>query len=170
MGAGAGGTVLNRVQLAVCGLLMFACAALGWQAQGWRCGRMMAEQGETRAQALVVQLQGEREQRQGLAQRLRDTESRHFKELSDAQQSQARLRDRLATADVRLSALVERDGACAAVPAATGAAGVDHGAVRARLESAHAGRIIAITDGGDRGLIALRGCQDYVREVLGRAR
>ncbi len=73
--------MLSRVQLAVCGLLMFASAALGWQAQGWRCGRMMAEQGETRAQALVVQLQGEREQRHGLEQRLRDTESRHFKGL-----------------------------------------------------------------------------------------
>lgn len=162
--------MLSRVQLAVGGLLMLVCAVLGWHAQGWRCGRSLAEQGAAQAQALVAQLKGEREQRQGLEQRLRDSESRYFKELSDAQQSQARLRDRLATADVRLSALVERDGACTSVPAAASAGGMDHGAVRARLEPAHAGRIIAITDEGDRGLMALRGCQDYVREVLGSAR
>ncbi|MFP3500120.1 lysis protein, partial [Pseudomonas sp. SIMBA_059] len=30
---------------------------------------------------------------------------------------------------------------------------------------AHAQRIIAITDDGDRGLIALQACQAYVREV-----
>lgn len=158
--------MLSRVQLAVCGLLMLASAALGWQTQGWRCARSLAEQDAAQAQALVAQLEGERAQRQGLEQRLRDSESRFFKELNDAQQSQARLRDRLATADVRLSALVERDDACASMPAAAGTGGMDHGAVRARLEPAHAGRIIAITDEGDRGLMALRGCQDYVREVL----
>jgi hypothetical protein len=40
-----------------------------------------------------------------------------------------------------------------------------HGAVRAQLDPAHAQRIIAITDDGDRGLIALQACQAYVREV-----
>jgi len=51
------------------------------------------------------------------------------------------------------------------MPAATGASGVDHGAVRARLDPAHARRIIAITDDGDRGLIALRACQAYIRAL-----
>jgi hypothetical protein len=48
------------------------------------------------------------------------------------------------------------------VPAATGAGGVVHGVVRADLDPAHAQRIIAITDNGDRGLIALQACQAYV--------
>ncbi len=43
--------------------------------------------------------------------------------------------------------------------------GVVHGAVRARLDPAHAQRIIGITDTGDRGLIALQGCQAYIHEV-----
>lgn len=54
-----------------------------------------------------------------------------------------------------------------AVPAAAGADRVDHGAPRARLDPAHAQRIIAITNAGDRGLIALQACQAYVR-ALGR--
>jgi hypothetical protein len=38
-----------------------------------------------------------------------------------------------------------------------------HGGARARLDPAHAQRIIAITDEGDRGMIALAACQAYVR-------
>jgi hypothetical protein len=82
---------------------------------------------------------------------------------------QDRLRDRLATADVRLSVLLDADDVAAgcAVPATTRPGGVDHGAPRARLDPAHAQRIIAITDAGDRGLIALQACQAYIR-ALGR--
>lgn len=164
--------MLSRWQLAACLVLMLAAAALGWQVQGWRCERMQAESDQLQAQqrveqveALNAQLHAERVQRQGLESRLNASESQHFQELTDAQLTQARLRDRLATADLRLSALVERDSACAPVPAATGASGVDHGAVRARLDPTHARRIIAITDDGDRGLIALRACQAYVRAL-----
>jgi hypothetical protein len=42
---------------------------------------------------------------------------------------------------------------------------VVHGGTRARLDPAHAQRIIRITDAGDQGLIALAACQAYVREV-----
>ncbi|MGY2367080.1 lysis protein, partial [Pseudomonas azotoformans] len=42
---------------------------------------------------------------------------------------------------------------------------VVHAARRAQLDPAHAQRIVGITDAGDRGLIALRACQAYVREV-----
>ena len=38
-------------------------------------------------------------------------------------------------------------------------------AARARLDPAHAQRIIAITDAGDRGLIALQACQAYIRAL-----
>ncbi|MEK2608518.1 lysis system i-spanin subunit Rz [Pseudomonas shirazensis] len=151
---------------------MLACAALAWQVQGWRYGRQLAEHADSHAQqmrqqaeTLAGQLLAERALQRDLQQRLQASESRYFQELSNAQQTQARLRDRLATADLRLSVLVERDSACATVPAAGAPGSVDHGAVRARLEPAHARRIIAITDFGDRGLITLRACQDYVREL-----
>lgn len=164
--------MLSRWQLAASLMLMLLSAALAWQVQAWRYERLLAESDELQArqrveqaEVLNEQLRSEREQRQALEQRLHESESIHFQELTDAQQNQARLRDRLATADLRLSALVERDAACSTMPAATGAGGVDHGAVRARLDPAHARRIIAITDDGDRGLIALRACQAYIRAL-----
>ncbi|QVM90210.1 lysis protein [Pseudomonas entomophila] len=164
--------MLSRLQLGVYAVLVLSSAALAWQVQGWRYERMLAESEALQAQqkveqveALNEQLLAERDRRQALEQRLHNDETRHYQELSDAQQTQARLRDRLATADLRLSVLVERDTGCAAVPATTAPGGVDHGAVRARLEPAHARRIIAITDDGDRGLIALRACQAYVRAL-----
>lgn len=164
--------MLSRWQVAVCAVLMLTAATLAWQVQGWRCERLLAESEQLQAQQRVeqaevlhAQLRREQEQRLGLEARLSDSESRHFQELTDAQRNQARLRDRLATADLRLSVLVERDTACTPVPATTGAGGVDHGAVRARLDPAHARRIIAITDDGDRGLIALRACQAYIRAL-----
>ena len=76
----------------------------------------------------------------------------------------ARLRDRLATADLRLSVLldstdsVSRDG----VQATTCTSGMVYGAHRARLDPAHAQRIIGITSDGDQGLIALQACQSYI--------
>lgn len=163
---------MSRGWLWLCLLLMLACAALAWQVQGWRYGRQLAEQAGSHAQqmrqqaeTLAGQLLAERALQRDLQQRLQASESRYFQELTNAQQTQARLRDRLATADLRLSVLVERNSACATVPAAGAPGSVDHGPVRARLESAHARRIIAITDFGDRGLITLRACQDYVREL-----
>ena len=36
---------------------------------------------------------------------------------------------------------------------------------RARLDPAHAQRIIGITDEGDRGLITLAACQAYVKDI-----
>ena len=158
---------MSRVQFGLGVLLLMLSAALAWQVQGWRYGRQLAQLAQAQADAEAARLLAERGQRLALEQRLEQSENRHFKELADAQQSQARLRDRLATADLRLSVLVERGAVCNAVPAASGTGGVDHATVRAGLEPAHAGRIIAITDEGDRGLMALRACQGYVREVLG---
>lgn len=91
--------------------------------------------------------------------------------MSDAKQIQDRLRDRLATADLRLSVLVDA-GAFAApgcdggMREAAGTGGLVHGAVRARLDPAHAQRIIGITNEGDRGLIALKACQAYVKQIM----
>ena len=155
-------------------LLTLGGAALAWQFQDWRYGRQLAEQARLNADTLnqlnvaaASAQQIEQDKRLALEQRLATSEQTHYRALSDAQRDQDRLRDRLATADLRLSVLIDaRDAAqgCG-VPATAGAGGVDHAAVRARLDPAHAQRIIAITDTGDRGLIALQACQAYVRAL-----
>ena len=96
-----------------------------------------------------------------------ETDGQQPQQKTAEQRDQDRLRDRLATADVRLSVLLDAGDVAAgcAVPAAAGTGGVDHATVRARLDPAHAQRIVAITDEGDRGLIALQACQAYVRAL-----
>lgn len=125
---------------------------------------------EEAAAAALEQLAEQKSQCEDLEDRLQEQGKTHWKEMNYAQQTQARLRDRLATANLRLSVLV--DAGTFAVPGCDGGmreaastGGLVHGAFRARLEPAHAQRIIGITDEGNRGLIALQACQAYVREV-----
>jgi hypothetical protein len=145
-----------------------------WQLQDWRYGNQLAEQARLHAETLnqltlaaAAAQQVEQDKRLALEQRLANSEQTHFRKMSDAQRDQDRLRDRLATADVRLSVLLDATDVAKScnVPFATGASDVDHAAVRARLDPAHAQRIITITDEGDRGLIALQACQAYIREL-----
>jgi len=155
-------------------LLTLGGAALAWQFQDWRYGRLLAEQARQHADTLnqlnsaaATAQQAEQDKRLALEQRLATSEQTHYRALSDAQRDQDRLRDRLATADLRLSVLIDAGDAAqgCGVPATAGSGSVDHAAVRARLDPAHAQRIIAITDTGDRGLIALQACQAYVRAL-----
>ena len=155
-------------------LLAAVAAALAWQFQDWRYGRQLAEQARLNADTLnqlnvaaATAQQIEQDKRLALEQRLAASEQTHYRAMSDAQRDQDRLRDRLATADLRLSVLIDAGDAAqgCGVPATAGPGGVDHAAVRARLDPAHAQRIIAITDTGDRGLIALQACQAYVKAV-----
>jgi len=143
-----------------------------WQVQDWRMGEQLAEQAGLHTDDLAAissaaasQARTEQDKRLATEQKLAVQDQQHTKELSDAQRNQDRLRDQLATADVRLSVLLEDSASGCDVPAATGAAGVVHAARRAQLDPAHAQRIIAITDTGDQGLIALRACQAYVRTI-----
>ena len=99
---------------------------------------------------------GEQSKRFALEQWLAACDQAHYRALTDEKTKQTRLRDRLATADLRLS--VQLDAAatgCDAVQATTAAGGMVYGAHRARLDPAHAQRIIGITGDGDQGLIAL---------------
>jgi hypothetical protein len=168
--------VLGLISWRLIGLLVLAgcSAALAWQFQDWRYDRQLADQARLHAETLnqltlatATEQQAEQNRRLALEQRLSASEQTHYRALSDAEHDQSRLRDRLATADVRLSVLLDAHDAAStcAVPATSGAGGVDHGAPRARLDPAHAQRIIAITDAGDRGLIALQACQAYVRAL-----
>ena len=159
------------------GVLSLAAAAFAgaWQFQDWRYGQQLAEQARLNAEvvnqqnlAAATAQQAEQDKRLALEQRLAASEQTHFRALSDAQRDQDRLRDRLATADVRLSVLLDAGDVAPGcnVPATAGAGSVDHATVRARLDPAHAQRIVAITDTGDRGLIALQACQAYVRALV----
>ncbi|MEL1089386.1 lysis system i-spanin subunit Rz [Pseudomonas sp. OB66] len=151
-----------------------ASAAIAWQLQDWRYGKQLAEQARLHTEtfnqlalATVAQQRTEQDKRLALEQRLATSEQTHYRALSDAQRDQGRLRDRLATADLRLSVLLDAttDAGNRSVSATTATGGLVHGTTRAELNPAHAQRIIGVTDDGDRGLIALAACQAYAKEV-----
>ena len=161
-------------KLAVVLLAMAVSFGAAWQVQDWRYdGKMAKQTGQFQTDldaignAATTQARAEQEKRLAIEQQLAASDQHHTRELSDAQRNQALLRDRLATADVRLSVLLDATDSASGcnVPATPGAVGVVHAARRAQLDPAHAQRIIAITDAGDQGLIALRACQAYVRTI-----
>jgi hypothetical protein len=155
-------------------VLVLVSASGAWRVQDWRYGQQLAEQAglhqadlNSISNAAAAQVRSDQEKRLALEQRLSASDQTHYKELSDAQTNQARLRDRLATADLRLSVLLAEDsGSGRSVPASSGAGGVVHGGTRIQLDPAHAQRIIGITDAGDQGLIALKACQAYVDAIV----
>jgi hypothetical protein len=149
-------------------------AGATWKVDAWRYGKQLADQSVAYqadltaiSNAAADQVRADQDKRLELEQRLAASDQTHHEALTNAQKDQARLRDRLATSDLRLSVLLAEDstGGCS-VPAGTGAGGVVHGGTRARLDPAHAQRIIGITGEGDQGLIALAACQAYARELL----
>lgn len=168
----------TQFRVAAVGLLLVmlaaGSAALAWNAQGWRYGQQLERQARLQAdtlnelsQAAAALQRTEQEKRFALEQRLQNKDETHHKELTHEQTKQARLRDRLATADLRLSvvlAAADATSSCSVSTTATTGRLV-HGPTRAELNPAHAQRIIGITDAGDQGLIALRACQAYAKEV-----
>ncbi len=162
-------------RLPLLGLMLGLCfggfGAWQWQANSF--GKQIAENAEAwqrereqSAQAVIDWQEAQQTQRRELEERLQTNDQTHYKEQRDAQNAQARLRDRIATADLRLSVLLTNiDSGSCAVPADPCTGYVVHGATRAELDPAHAQRIVAITGDGDQGLIALKACQAYVKEV-----
>ncbi|MFJ3154050.1 lysis system i-spanin subunit Rz [Pseudomonas protegens] len=166
------GWLLPVLALAL-GLALGGWLAWTWQANAY--GKDLADQAEAyskdREQAATSVINWQEEQqdaRRALEDRLQANDETHYKELRDAQTNQARLRDRLATADVRLSVLLNTaaSGGSGGVSTATVAGGLVHGAARAELDPAVAQRIVAIAGDGDQGLIALAACQSYIKEIL----
>ncbi|NWC96065.1 MULTISPECIES: lysis system i-spanin subunit Rz [unclassified Pseudomonas] len=166
---------MTPAQILAAILLAIAVSAAGtWQVQDWRYDGKLAKQAAqfqtdltAIGNAAAAQARAEQDKRLVTEQQLAASDQQHSLELSNAQRSQATLRDRLATSDLRLSVLrdaTDSAGGCN-VPSAPGAVGVVHAARRAQLDPAHAQRIIGITDAGDQGLIALRACQAYVRAI-----
>ena len=149
-----------------------AWAAWEWQANAYGqqlAAKEAAYQTERTNMANVnsAQILAEQGKRLALEQWLAASDQSHYRALSDEKTKQAYLRDRLATADLRLSVQLDSTAAigCDAVQTIPSAGGVVHGARRAQLDPAHAQRIIGIIGDGDQGLIALQACQAYAKEV-----
>ena len=149
-----------------------AWAAWAWQANAY--GQQLAQQEATHQttlthlananSALIIAEQGKR---LALEQWLAASDQAHYRALTDVKTTQTRLRDRIATADLRLSVLLDTPATNGSngMQATAGPGCVVHGTARAQLDRAHAQRIIGITGDGDQGLIALQACQDYAKEV-----
>ena len=155
-------------------VLMLLMAGAVWKVQDWRYGKQLAEQDRLHqndltaiSNAAAAQARAGQDKRLALEQRLSVSDQTHHKELSDAQTNQARLRDRLTTSDLRLSVLIDAADSASgcSVPTGSETVSVVYGGTRARLAPAHAQRIVAITDAGDQGLIALQACQAYAKEI-----
>lgn len=164
-------TTLQKV--VILGLAMVIAFGTAWRVQALRYTGQLEYQAKLQAddlnnltQVALRQQQIEQGKRLASEQTLAKSDQQHFKELSDVQRTQNLLRDRLATSDLRLSVLLSEDSAsgCRVSPTSS-AVGVVHGTHRAQLDPAYAQRIIGITDAGDQGLIALRACQAYAKEV-----
>ncbi|MFN1265750.1 lysis protein [Pseudomonas lundensis] len=154
--------------------LMFGSAWTAWTWQANAYGQQLAAK-ETAyqtertnlANANSARILAEQGKRLALEQWLAASDQAHYRALTDEKTKQERLRDHLATADLRLSVLLDtaatndRDE----MQATTGPCGVVHATNRAQLDRAHAQRIIGITGDGDQGLIALQACQAYAKEV-----
>ena len=154
-------------------LVAIACFST-WKVDAWRYGTQLADlNAEHQTEltrlanansALILQ---EQDKRIALEQWLAASDQAHYRALTDEKTKQARLRDRLASADLRLSVQLDAAAAtdCSGVQTTTCTGGVVHGAARAQLDTAHAQRVVGITSDGDQGLIALRACQSYVRLI-----
>ena len=158
--------------LMLCLMAGSAWAAWEWQANAY--GQQLAEQNATHQTALTdlanansALILAEQGKRLALEQWLAASDQAHYRALTDAKTNQDRLRDRIATADLRLSVLLDTTAATGSdgMQATTSPGGVVHGTERAQLDRAHAQRIIGITGDGDQGLIALQACQAYAKEV-----
>ena len=158
--------------LMLCLMAGSAWAAWEWQANtyGQQLAAKEADHQTERtnlANANSAQILAEQGKRLALEQWLAASDQSHYRVLTYEKTKQTRLRDRLATADLRLSVQLDTTAtnSCDAVQTAPCAGGVVYGAHRARLDPAHAQRIIGITGDGDQGLIALQACQAYAKEV-----
>ena len=160
-------------------IILALMASSAWAAWAWQANaygqqlaiREAAHQTELThlANANSAQILAEQGKRLALEQWLAASDQSYYRALTDEKTKQARLRDRLATADLRLSVQLDGTAAtgCDAVQTTPSAGGVVYGACRAQLDPAHAQRIIGITGDGDQGLIALQACQAYAKEVSG---
>lgn len=144
------------------------------QARGYE--HQLADQGKLHAadlaeinRAAADQERRNQEQRLQLEQQLRASSAAQYGKLTDAEKNAARLRDRLATAELRLSVLIANPATSGSsgdrVPTPAGTGCMVDGAGRADIDPGAAQRIVGIANRGDRAIIALTACQAWVEKV-----
>jgi hypothetical protein len=123
-GAGGAGMTPGSLKLLIAGVAVALILAIGaaWRVQDWRYSGQLAEQANAHlsdlakiGSAAAGLVQAEQGKRLALEQQLTASDQTHHRALSNAQRDQDRLHDRLATADVRLSVLLDQDSASSAV-------------------------------------------------------
>lgn len=117
---------------------------------------VIADQVET-----INTLEAAAQSRRNTQKLLTQLDTEHTKALTDAQAANSRIRTDVRNGARRLSV----NATCPAVRDTTTATGLGHAEARAELDPAAGERIIAITDAGDQGLIALQAAQDYIANV-----
>ena len=114
-----------------------------WKVDTWRYGQQLAQQHAEHQTELTEQananatlILAEQGKRRALEQWLAASDQAHYRALSDAKTTQTRLRDRLATADLRLSVLLDTTATNGSngMQATTGPGGVVYGPRRAQLD------------------------------------
>ncbi|MFQ6558186.1 lysis system i-spanin subunit Rz [Pseudomonas sp. Lb2C1-1] len=145
---------MNRYLIAA----LAACILLMWG--GWQ---------KIKGQSAALQAAGEQiqsmeraaESRRNTQKLLAQLDTEHTKALTDAQAANNQLRTDVRNGALRLSV----KATCPAVRDATTSTGLGDAEARAELDPAAGERIVAITDDGDQGLIALRAAQAYIANV-----
>jgi len=133
------------------------CAALivGLLLALWRLDHVSTSL--TRAESAISELEAVAASRRNTQRLLLELDTKHTKELTDAQAHNKDLLARVGTGAQRLSV----KAACPAVRTAT-TTSVDDAEARAELDPASATRIVATANDGDEAIIALTALQDYV--------
>ena len=137
--------------LAACCLIMWG----GWQTIQRKSAALVVAGGR------IETLERAAESRRNTQKLLAQLDTEHTKAMTDAQAANSRLRTDVRNGARRLSVLAT----CPTVRDATTATGLGHAEARAELDPAAGERIIAITDDGDQGLIALQAAQGYIANV-----
>lgn len=139
-------------------ILAGICAALivGLVLALWRLDHVSTRL--TGAENTITELEAVATSRRNTQRLLLDLDTKHTKELTDAQARNKDLLARVGTGAQRLSV----KATCPAVRATTATASVDDAEARAELDPASAARILATGNDGDEAVIALTALQDYV--------
>jgi prophage endopeptidase len=139
-------------------ILAGICAALivGLLLTLWRLDHVSTSL--TRAEGTITELEAAADSRRNTQRLLLDLDTKHTKELTDAQAQNKDLLARVGTGAQRLSVPAR----CPAVRAVTATTGVDDAEARAELDPASAARILTAGNDGDEAIIALTALQDYV--------
>ncbi|MBH3440554.1 lysis system i-spanin subunit Rz [Pseudomonas luteola] len=113
------------------------------------------------AKSSAVQFKKEAERRAALESQLAQVDQQQYGKLTDVKKQNQSLRDRLATAELRLSVLIDNSASGSRAGMSTGSTstGLDDGAHRAYLQPKVAADLARLADDADQCAIKLRGLQ-----------